>query len=105
MPHLINPLRKAPLTLLASLLRGSIPGTIIGGLLSARAPDRALRPVLAWTLAPGTFGELWGLAGFVLNRQDAKTPRGVAFLFERRGAGAPDRPFYRGITIIARFAR
>ncbi len=37
--------------LLASLLVGSIPGIIIGSLLSARAPDRVLRPILASTLA------------------------------------------------------
>ncbi len=39
------------LPLLASLLCGSIPGIIIGSLLSARAPDRVLRPILASTLA------------------------------------------------------
>ena len=38
-------------TLLISLLCGSIPGIIIGSLLSARAPDRVLRPILASTLA------------------------------------------------------
>ena len=37
--------------LLVSLLSGSIPGVIIGSLLSARAPDRVLRAVLASTLA------------------------------------------------------
>jgi uncharacterized membrane protein YfcA len=39
------------LGLLASLLCGSIPGIIIGSLLSARAPERVLRPILASTLA------------------------------------------------------
>jgi uncharacterized membrane protein YfcA len=38
-------------TLLASLLVGSIPGIIVGSLLSARAPDSVLRPILASTLA------------------------------------------------------
>ena len=38
-------------TLLASLLVGSIPGIIIGSLLSSRAPDSVLRPILASTLA------------------------------------------------------
>jgi uncharacterized membrane protein YfcA len=38
-------------TLLASLLTGSIPGIIIGSVLSSRAPDRVLRPILASTLA------------------------------------------------------
>jgi uncharacterized membrane protein YfcA len=37
--------------LLTSLLCGSIPGIIIGSLLSSRAPDRVLRPILASTLA------------------------------------------------------
>ena len=37
--------------LLISLLCGSIPGIIIGSLLSSRAPDRVLRPILASTLA------------------------------------------------------
>jgi uncharacterized membrane protein YfcA len=37
--------------LLLSLLTGSIPGIIIGSLLSSRAPDRVLRPILASTLA------------------------------------------------------
>jgi len=36
--------------LLASLLVGSIPGIIFGSLLSTRAPDRVLRPVLASAL-------------------------------------------------------
>jgi hypothetical protein len=39
------------LGLLASLLLGSIPGVIVGGLLSSRTPDRVLRPILASTLA------------------------------------------------------
>ncbi len=38
------------LPLLGALLIGSIPGVIIGSLLSARATDRVLRPVLATTL-------------------------------------------------------
>jgi len=38
------------LSLLGALLIGSIPGVIIGSLLSARATDRVLRPVLAATL-------------------------------------------------------
>ena len=33
--------------LLVSLLTGSIPGIIIGSMLTARAPERVLRPVLA----------------------------------------------------------
>ena len=37
--------------LLVSLLTGSIPGIIVGSLLSSRAPDRVLRPILASTLA------------------------------------------------------
>ena len=37
--------------LMASLLTGSIPGIIIGSLLSSRTPDRVLRPILASTLA------------------------------------------------------
>jgi uncharacterized membrane protein YfcA len=37
--------------LLASLLCGSIPGIIVGSLISSRVPDRLLRPVLASTLA------------------------------------------------------
>ncbi|HEV7158642.1 MAG TPA: sulfite exporter TauE/SafE family protein [Caulobacteraceae bacterium] len=37
--------------LLASLLVGSIPGIIAGSLLSSRAPDSVLRPILASTLA------------------------------------------------------
>jgi len=37
--------------LLISLLTGSVPGIIVGSLLSARAPDRVLRPILASTLA------------------------------------------------------
>ncbi|PZU06860.1 sulfite exporter TauE/SafE family protein [Sphingomonas sp.] len=37
--------------LLLSLLIGSIPGIIVGSLLSTRIPDRALRAVLAGTLA------------------------------------------------------
>lgn len=36
--------------LLVSLLTGSIPGIIIGSMLTARAPDRVLRPILAGTL-------------------------------------------------------
>ena len=36
--------------LLANLLIGSIPGVIIGSLLSSRAPDRLLRPALAIVL-------------------------------------------------------
>ncbi len=38
------------LHLLISLLSGSIPGIVIGSLLSARAPDKVLRPILASTL-------------------------------------------------------
>lgn len=38
-------------SLLLSLLVGSIPGIIIGSLLSSRAPDSVLRPILASTLA------------------------------------------------------
>ncbi|HEY7852493.1 MAG TPA: sulfite exporter TauE/SafE family protein [Caulobacteraceae bacterium] len=38
-------------TLLLSLLVGSVPGIIIGSLLSSRAPDSVLRPILASTLA------------------------------------------------------
>ncbi|MEI9926720.1 MAG: sulfite exporter TauE/SafE family protein [Sphingomonas sp.] len=37
--------------LLASLLVGSIPGIVIGSLLSSRVPERILRPILAGTLA------------------------------------------------------
>jgi hypothetical protein len=37
--------------LLASLLVGSVPGIIIGSLLSKRVPERILRPILAGTLA------------------------------------------------------
>ncbi len=36
--------------MLSSLLSGSIPGIILGSFLSARVPDRVLRPVLATTL-------------------------------------------------------
>ena len=38
-------------TLLVNLLIGSIPGVIIGSLLSTHAPDRVLRPLLAVVLA------------------------------------------------------
>ena len=38
-------------TLLLNLLIGSIPGVVIGSLLSTRAPDRLLRPALAAVLA------------------------------------------------------
>jgi uncharacterized protein len=37
--------------LLASLLIGSIPGIVIGSYVSARVPDKLLRPILAGTLA------------------------------------------------------
>jgi uncharacterized membrane protein YfcA len=37
--------------LLVSLLVGSIPGVIVGSFVSARIPDKVLRPVLAGTLA------------------------------------------------------
>jgi uncharacterized protein len=37
--------------LLVSLLVGSIPGVILGSYVSARVPDKVLRPVLAGTLA------------------------------------------------------
>jgi uncharacterized membrane protein YfcA len=37
-------------SLLLNLLMGSIPGVIIGSLLASRAPDRVLRPVLAFVL-------------------------------------------------------
>jgi uncharacterized membrane protein YfcA len=37
--------------LLLSLLLGSIPGIVVGSLISTRVPDRALRPILAVTLA------------------------------------------------------
>jgi uncharacterized membrane protein YfcA len=37
--------------LLVNLLIGSIPGVIVGSLLSSRAPDRLLRPALAVVLA------------------------------------------------------
>ncbi|MBS0477011.1 MAG: sulfite exporter TauE/SafE family protein [Proteobacteria bacterium] len=37
-------------TLLVNLLLGSIPGVIIGSLLSTRAPDNVLRPALAFVL-------------------------------------------------------
>lgn len=37
--------------LLASLLVGSIPGIVIGSYISARVPDKLLRPILAGTLA------------------------------------------------------
>jgi len=38
-------------SLLVSLLIGSIPGIIVGSLLATRAPDRILGPILATTLA------------------------------------------------------
>lgn len=38
------------LSLLASLLLGSIPGIIVGSLLTPRLPERALRPILATVL-------------------------------------------------------
>ncbi|GFM31440.1 sulfite exporter TauE/SafE family protein [Novosphingobium sp. PY1] len=38
-------------TLLTNLLVGSIPGVIVGSLLSTRAPERILRPLLAIVLA------------------------------------------------------
>ncbi|HXU99721.1 MAG TPA: sulfite exporter TauE/SafE family protein [Caulobacteraceae bacterium] len=38
-------------TLLLSLLVGSVPGIIVGSMLSSRAPDSVLRPILASTLA------------------------------------------------------
>jgi uncharacterized membrane protein YfcA len=38
------------LVLLVSLLIGSIPGVIIGSYVSARVPDKVLRPILAGTL-------------------------------------------------------
>ncbi|HWF01473.1 MAG TPA: sulfite exporter TauE/SafE family protein [Caulobacteraceae bacterium] len=38
-------------SMLLSLLVGSIPGIIVGSLLSSRAPDRVLQPILASTLA------------------------------------------------------
>jgi uncharacterized membrane protein YfcA len=37
-------------TLLLNLLMGSVPGVIIGSLLASRAPDRVLRPALAFVL-------------------------------------------------------
>lgn len=37
--------------LLLSLLVGSLPGIVIGSLVSSRVPDRFLRPILAGTLA------------------------------------------------------
>jgi hypothetical protein len=37
-------------SLLLSLLSGSIPGIMLGSYLSARIPDRVLRPILACTL-------------------------------------------------------
>jgi len=39
------------LGLLISLLLGSVPGIILGSLVSARVPDSVLRPILAGTLA------------------------------------------------------
>ena len=39
------------LALLASLLVGSVPGIIVGSVLSARVPDHVLRTILAGTLA------------------------------------------------------
>jgi uncharacterized membrane protein YfcA len=36
--------------LLAGLLAGSVPGVIVGSLLSSRAPDHLLRPALAAVL-------------------------------------------------------
>lgn len=47
------------LSLLASLLTGSIPGIIVGSLLASRAGDRVLRPVIATVLA---------IVGFLLIR-------------------------------------
>ena len=41
---------KVDLVLLANLLVGSIPGVIVGSLLSSRAPDAVLRPALAAVL-------------------------------------------------------
>jgi hypothetical protein len=38
-------------SLLISLLVGSVPGIVVGSLLSSRAPDSVLRPILASTLA------------------------------------------------------
>lgn len=37
--------------LLFSLLVGSLPGIVMGSLVSSRVPDRFLRPILAGTLA------------------------------------------------------
>ena len=44
-------LGSVDLWLLVNLLVGSIPGVIVGSLLSSRAPDRLLRPALAVVLA------------------------------------------------------
>jgi uncharacterized membrane protein YfcA len=46
--------------LLATLLIGSVPGIWIGSHISARIPDRVLRPVLATVLAAVAIKCLWG---------------------------------------------
>ena len=43
-------LGSVDLSLLASLLTGSIPGIIVGSLISTRVPEGVLRPILAGTL-------------------------------------------------------
>ena len=44
-------LGSVDLSLLASLLIGSIPGIMIGSHFASRVPDRVLRPLMAGTLA------------------------------------------------------
>ncbi len=44
-------LGSVDLSLLVSLLLGSVPGIIVGSLIATRVPDRALAPILAATLA------------------------------------------------------
>jgi hypothetical protein len=58
----------------ASLIIGAVPGVLVGSLLSSRAPDRLIRPVIAIVICAsglkyvglGNTDIIWGAAGAVL---------------------------------------
>src|SRR5205814_8807710 len=64
--------------LMASLLVGSIPGIIVGSLVSGRSSDAVLRPVLALTLLAVSVTLLTSCAGRACTAHDEKRKRGPA---------------------------
>ncbi|MGH9029843.1 MAG: sulfite exporter TauE/SafE family protein [Acidimicrobiales bacterium] len=102
---------KVELAVTTSLIIGSVPGVLAGSLLSSRAPDRYIRPAIAFVILAsglkyvgvGTTALGWTLCGLLLgagvvwvsyNRpwQEAPASPGVVEAGRVRGSGRPPDP-------------